>query len=103
MNLTKDWNQYADQKCVKYINKTLGFIDAKKYCHSLNGELLSIHSEEENNYLTALIADKPSAFIGYNSITSNNNIWGWDDQTKVTYTNWGVIKSTFNYRCIIMS
>ncbi len=37
---------------------------AKVTCTALEAELLSIHSAEEQNFITSLVANKPSPFIG---------------------------------------
>jgi hypothetical protein len=37
----------------------------------MSGELLAIHSQEEQNFVTSLIADKPMPFIG---LTANKNL-----------------------------
>ncbi len=44
---------------------------AKRRCAAMSGELLAIHSQEEQNFVTSLIADKPMPFIG---LTANKNL-----------------------------
>jgi hypothetical protein len=44
---------------------------AKGRCAAMSGELLAIHSQEEQNFVTSLIADKPMPFIG---LTRNNTL-----------------------------
>ncbi len=41
---------------------------AKGRCAAMSAELLAIHSEEEQNFVTSLIADKPMPFIGLRKI-----------------------------------
>jgi len=48
------------------------FDQAKANCTAANGELLSIHSSEEQNFVTALIADKPMPFIGIKKELNHN-------------------------------
>jgi hypothetical protein len=61
----KDWIQYANEKCIKIINdSSITWTQAKGRCAAMSGELLAIHSEEEQNFVTSLIADKPMPFIG---------------------------------------
>jgi hypothetical protein len=68
----KDWIQYANQKCIKILNDTLRtWTQAKGRCAAMSGELLSIHSQEEQNFITSLIADKPMPYIG---LTMNNTL-----------------------------
>ncbi len=45
---------------------------AKGRCAAMSGELLAIHSEEEQNFVTSLIADKPMPFIG---LMRNNSLY----------------------------
>ena len=47
------------------------WVQGKAKCLSIGGEMLSIHSLEEQNYVTSIIANKPP-FIG---ITKNNSIY----------------------------
>ncbi len=44
---------------------------AKGKCAAMSGELLAIHSQEEQNFVTSLIADKAIPFIG---LTMNNTL-----------------------------
>jgi hypothetical protein len=44
---------------------------AKGKCAAMSGELLAIHSPEEQNFVTSLIADQQMPFIG---ITMNNTL-----------------------------
>ncbi len=46
---------------------------AKGKCAAMSGELLAIHSPEEQNFVTSLIADKPMPYIG---LTMNNTLTG---------------------------
>jgi hypothetical protein len=68
-----DWIQYANQKCIKIINdSSITWTQAKGRCAAMSGDLLAIHSEEEQNFITSLIADKPMPFIG---LVRNNSIY----------------------------
>ena len=42
----------------------MNFTRAKAMCKQYNAEVLSIHSEEENDFITAVIADKNMTYIG---------------------------------------
>jgi hypothetical protein len=44
---------------------------AKGRCAAMSGELLAIHSQEEQNFVSSLIADKPMPYIG---LTMNNTL-----------------------------
>jgi hypothetical protein len=45
---------------------------ANSRCHSLGGEMLSIHSEEEENFITSLIPNKTMPYIGLIKKYSNS-------------------------------
>jgi hypothetical protein len=71
-SLIKGWIQYANQKCIKIINNTsMTWTEAKGKCAAMSGDLLAIHSPEEQNFVTSLIADKPMPYIG---LTMNNTL-----------------------------
>jgi hypothetical protein len=50
---------------------SMTWTQAKGRCAAMSGELLAIHSQEEQNFVTSLIADKPMPFIG---LTRNNTL-----------------------------
>jgi len=66
--------------------------EALQKCVSLNGELLSIHSFEEQNFITALMMNKSPAWIGFERAELGNK-WTWSDQSRVTFTNWAISHS----------
>ncbi len=45
--------------------------EAKERCIAMSGELLAIHSQEEQNFVSSLLADKPMPYIG---LTMNNTL-----------------------------
>jgi hypothetical protein len=57
---------------------------AKGKCAAMSGDLLAIHSPEEQNFVTSLIADKPMPYIG---LTMNNTL-----RRLVLITNFRVLK-----------
>ncbi len=62
--------------------------EAQETCSSLNGDLVSIHSYEEQNLITALMFNKPSAWIGLEQKINSFGKWTWIDDSPITYTNW---------------
>jgi hypothetical protein len=44
---------------------------AEGECAAMSGDLLAIHSPEEQNFVTSLISDKPMPYIG---LTMNNTL-----------------------------
>jgi hypothetical protein len=45
--------------------------EAKERCIAMSGELLAIHSQEEQNFVSSLLADKPMPYIG---LTMNHTL-----------------------------
>ena len=62
---------------------------AKGKCAAMSGELLAIHSPEEQNFVTSLIADKPMLYIG---LTMNNTL-----RRLVLITHFRVLKILCNH------
>jgi len=71
------------------VTGTNGRIDGLEYCNNVNGHLLTISDEEENNtvysYLTSI--GKYSAYFGFSDEVNEGN-WKWDTGETVSYTNW---------------
>ena len=67
--------------------------DASKHCNSLNGELVSIASEIQNEDLEMIVRSKnlEQAWIGY-SDAANEGDWKWSSPNKLglskKYENW---------------
>ncbi|KAK7933318.1 hypothetical protein WMY93_004214 [Mugilogobius chulae] len=61
------WTKFGS-RCFKLINEKITWFDAEKSCHSLGANLASIHSAEENDFITDLIktatGSDPSTWIG---------------------------------------
>ena len=47
------WNKY-DGNCYKLIKESKSFHDASQRCKDLDGQLVSIHTEKENNFVFTL-------------------------------------------------
>lgn len=67
------------------------FSQAKSYCESWGGSLVSINSSAENSYLTELL-DGRTAWIGLYTDDRNklnsNRVFYWVDGSEGTYRNW---------------
>uniref|UniRef100_A0A914DLJ8 C-type lectin domain-containing protein n=1 Tax=Acrobeloides nanus TaxID=290746 RepID=A0A914DLJ8_9BILA len=61
----------------------------RQQCLNDHGDLASVHSNYENDFLVALVDStypNNDIFIG---LEYNGNNWYWSDGTQVDYTNWG--------------
>jgi len=81
---------FSDVKCFnnnwyEYISTYLSWYDAKTYCESLGGHLVTLTSEEENNFVNTLVED--TIWIGFTDEQVEGE-WQWVTQESVIYTNW---------------
>ncbi|EFO93073.1 CRE-CLEC-51 protein [Caenorhabditis remanei] len=81
--------------CYKSTVRFTNFNDARSACQADGGDLASIHSQAENQFLVELskagITNKDKGhnddvFIG---LIYQNSKWQWTDGTAVNYLNWG--------------
>ncbi|XP_034052556.1 ladderlectin-like [Gymnodraco acuticeps] len=80
-----------NSRCYKYSNTERTWADAELYCVSQGGNLVSIHSAEEENFVKLLveISDpaKGATWIGLHDIAKEGR-WMWSDGSVATYFNW---------------
>ena len=60
--------------------------EAKKYCEKLNGHLVTITSQEENDIIAKLV-NGGSYWIGATD-EDDEGIWQWVTKEKFNYSNW---------------
>ncbi|XP_042222772.1 C-type mannose receptor 2-like [Homarus americanus] len=70
-----------------YVYLSATYSDARSDCQSKGGDLVSIHSAEENDFVVALTSPYDSTWIGMTS-SSHEGSFQWTDDTSITYTNW---------------
>ncbi|CAJ0923738.1 unnamed protein product, partial [Mesorhabditis belari] len=77
----------------KVIEKWMTFDDAVTYCASRKGHLVTIHSQEENDFVWKLAKNvQPfhGFWIGLKRNPNKENAFEWMDGSSVDFTNWGV-------------
>ncbi|XP_031148284.2 lactose-binding lectin l-2-like [Sander lucioperca] len=78
-------------RCYKYVATRLTWADAELHCVSQGGNLVSIHSLEEENFIKSLIKNFDHAqgftWIGLSDIHKEGS-WMWSDGCKVDYVYW---------------
>ncbi|KAE9546643.1 hypothetical protein FO519_010145, partial [Halicephalobus sp. NKZ332] len=105
-----DWNYFnVTQMCYKTFINPLSFDDSEAYCQARGAYLVSIHSQEENEFVVDIsksgvvvpVKQWPLVAIRiglYRLNTDPSGFWQWTDGTNVTYTNWdpagGVVSDT---------
>ncbi|RCN42048.1 lectin C-type domain protein [Ancylostoma caninum] len=79
--------------CAKPISlggsKRANFYEAEGKCQEMNGHLVSIHSEEENDFVIDLIGHdiQYHTWIGLQR-SENHSVWKWTDASEVNYLKW---------------
>ncbi len=66
--------------------------EAKEYCESVGGYLVTITSQEEQDFVFDYIeplVDDENVFIGIQNANNSTNWETWDNGEDVTYTSWG--------------
>ncbi|XP_039631400.1 lectin-like isoform X2 [Polypterus senegalus] len=84
------WTSYQS-KCYQYFPIKKTWIDAELYCVSLGGNLASVHSSSDNQFITSLIRSKdssgPTTWLGgSNSVRASS--WLWTDGSQWDFANW---------------
>ncbi|XP_010766078.1 ladderlectin-like [Notothenia coriiceps] len=78
-------------RCYKYFNTERTWADAELYCVSQGGNLVSIHSTEEEDFVKFLIKSSDPAegytWIGLNDIAKEGR-WMWSDGCAAKYFFW---------------
>ncbi|KAK1172212.1 lectin-like [Acipenser oxyrinchus oxyrinchus] len=77
--------------CYQYVKDKKTWADAELYCLSIGGNLASVHSVEENNFIQNLINknDASDAFTWLGgSDCFREGSWYWTDGSKWDYNNW---------------
>ncbi|XP_053537563.1 lactose-binding lectin l-2-like isoform X1 [Ictalurus punctatus] len=92
------WVRY-ERRCYKYQATYMDWASAEKHCLDLNAHLVSIHSENEHQWVKALIRthdprENPT-WIGLISCQKRNNFF-WSDGTKLTFTKWNPNEPNFD-------
>ncbi|KAL9952320.1 hypothetical protein ACROYT_G039556 [Oculina patagonica] len=84
---TPDWLQF-NGSCFKAFTEKVNWFEAQKTCRSLNSNLTSIHSAEENDFVRDKVTPlSEPVWIGLNNL-KNNAVFEWDDGSDVSFTNW---------------
>ncbi len=78
-------------RCHKYISTHMTWVDAELRCVSEGANLVSIHSQEEQNFVTSLVRNFDPAlgftWIGLSDIHKEGN-WIWSDGSPVNFIFW---------------
>jgi len=107
-SLCGDWYSFKDMKCIKIIDKeTLhNFDDSEKICSQMSSTLITIHSAEEQNWISEFLfkTNKIVDNVWINMKIMNNKI-EWKDSSDYNYKNWmnGMTSNKTDYNCVELS
>ena len=79
--------EYNDHLYLYYPNTKVTWYAAKEICESLGGHLITITSEEENQFATSLISGNGHAWIGATDVRDEDN-WKWITGETFDYAPW---------------
>lgn len=72
----------------KIFDMGLNWNDARAYCETLGGHLVTITSKEEQEFIISIISDSQN-YIWLGAY-KNDDAWEWVTQEKWSYTNWKI-------------
>uniref|UniRef100_A0A3Q3M1C0 C-type lectin domain-containing protein n=1 Tax=Mastacembelus armatus TaxID=205130 RepID=A0A3Q3M1C0_9TELE len=90
-----------NERCYKYVATHMTWADAELYCVSQRANLVSIHSQNEQSFVKALIKNfdpaQRTTWIGLSDIHKEGK-WMWSDGSAVTFTFWNTGEPNNNKR-----
>ncbi|KAM9750923.1 galactose-specific lectin nattectin-like [Menidia menidia] len=90
LNCPSGWTQFGS-RCFIFHYTTKTWIDAENHCLSIGGNLASIHSAEENKFLSDLVlrvtgVRRYTWIGGFDAV--GEKTWLWSDGSPAKYFNW---------------
>nr|XP_057934340.1 galactose-specific lectin nattectin-like [Doryrhamphus excisus] len=80
-----------NHRCFNFLNENFRFADAETFCNALGGNLVSIHSQLENEVVRFLIEQGAGSarrtWIGFHD-TVREGEFVWTDGSVVDFTDW---------------
>ncbi|XP_039674891.1 galactose-specific lectin nattectin-like [Perca fluviatilis] len=85
------WTQFGS-RCFSFNFQGKSWIDAENFCKAAGGNLASVHSEEEYEFLRTFInqvtSENKNSWIG-GSDSVQEGVWIWSDGSTFDYKHWG--------------
>lgn len=72
----------------KLFDQALPWTEAKTYCESVGGHLVTINSSEENDVILSLISGGSQSRYWIGAANENTDGWSWVTDEDFDYTNW---------------
>ncbi|KAM3874389.1 galactose-specific lectin nattectin-like [Diretmus argenteus] len=80
-----------NNRCYKYVAAKMIWIDAMLTCVSQKANLVSVHSPDENQFVSTLIKNfspnQVRSWIGLSDLQKEGN-WMWSDGSQVDFIQW---------------
>ncbi|MEQ2271043.1 hypothetical protein XENORESO_020587 [Xenotaenia resolanae] len=101
------WTFY-NHHCYLYISAAYTWAQAENYCVSQGGNLASVHSSTEYDWLKSFIYSRtyshPLIWIGGSDAQQEGN-WFWSDGSRFSYKSWcsGMPRTNNGFNCILMN
>ncbi|XP_061598331.1 lymphocyte antigen 75-like [Cololabis saira] len=84
------WYNFND-RCYKYVATRMNWANAELHCLSQGANLVSIHSQNEENFVKSLIKNfdhfEGETWIGLTDAQQDGS-WFWSDGSKLSFSNW---------------
>jgi len=102
-SLCGDWQTFREEKCFRILDveKLVTFDDALKSCSQIDSEILTIHSKEEQDFMSEyLFKTHKLANDVWIGLRNTSGHFEWTDSSNNQYTNWRtgdpIIKPDYN-------
>ncbi|RWS22617.1 C-type mannose receptor 2-like protein [Leptotrombidium deliense] len=83
----ENWFRFRN-KCLKISENKTSDPDSE-YCKRFNASLISIHSEDENMFISGIVSKDEKYYLGASSV-QNTTQFHWIDGSELNYTKWRV-------------
>jgi len=92
------WTRFQGA-CYKLYKEIKTWADARAYCLTQQADLVSVHSEEEENFVKQLVDGYDTIWLGGMDIKFDGQ-WRWSDGTPWDYQNWQPGKPGVSEGCV---
>uniref|UniRef100_A0A3P8Z6A6 C-type lectin domain-containing protein n=1 Tax=Esox lucius TaxID=8010 RepID=A0A3P8Z6A6_ESOLU len=84
------WSNYGS-RCFRFINTARSWAESEQYCLLQGGNLASVHSRKEFNFIQLLVGGKtggfPETWIGGYDL-AQEGLWLWSDGSRFIFSYW---------------
>ncbi|XP_065145814.1 galactose-specific lectin nattectin-like [Paramisgurnus dabryanus] len=79
--------QHFGRHCYKFFSESVNWVRAEKNCHSIGGNLASVHNTAQNNFLLSIVPANRRTWIGGHDGEIDGQ-WLWTDGSRFVFTHW---------------